>query len=242
MNLRWNGITRAYGKKTVLDLGPGWIDGGRITGIIGPNGAGKTTLLNIFAGLDKPDSGQIRYCAAGASGDEQYAGIPRERITLLFQQPYMLHTTVEKNIAYPLKLRKTPPAEVKRRADELMKDMGLAALAKQQARRLSGGEMQKTAFARALSFNPELLLLDEPTSNIDNATIADIETLLLRAKAGGGVTIVIVSHNLPQIKRLCDDVIFMNKGKIVETGPADVILTNPRESDTRTFIEGGLLI
>jgi len=242
MNLRWERLIRAYGEKVVLNLGPGEIASGRITGVIGPNGAGKTTLLNIIAGLDKPDSGHIRYGATGANEKERYGEIPRERITLLFQQPYMLHTTVEKNIAYPLKLRKTPPAEIKRRTDELMKELGLAVLAKQQARRLSGGEMQKTAFARALSFNPELLLLDEPTSNIDNATIADIEALLRRAKSGGGVTMIIVSHNLPQIRRLCDDVIFINKGIIVEAGPADAILTNPRERDTRTFIEGGLLV
>jgi tungstate transport system ATP-binding protein len=187
MNLRWNSLTRAYGEKIVLNLGPGGIESGRITGIIGPNGAGKSTLLNIIAGLDNPGSGQVRYGASGANGDVQYCeDVPRERITLLFQQPYMLHTTVEKNIAYPLKLRKTPSGEIKRRTDELMKELGLTALAKQKARKLSGGEMQKTAFARALSFNPELLLLDEPTSNIDNATIADIEALLRRAKAGGG--------------------------------------------------------
>ena len=246
MNLRWERLTRVYGKKTVLDLGPGRIENGRITGIVGPNGAGKSTLLNIIAGLDKPDSGCVRYgmsCASGTKGEEPYCDeIPRDRITLIFQQPYMLHTTVEKNIAYPLKLRKTPPQEIKRRTDELMQELGLSALAKQKARRLSGGEMQKTAFARALSFSPELLLLDEPTSNIDNATTADIEELLRRAKSGGGVTMVIVSHNLPQIRRLCDDVIFMNKGIIVEAGPSDAVLANPRESDTRTFVEGGLLV
>ena len=239
MNLRWERLTRVYGNKTVLDLGPGGIESGRITGIIGPNGAGKSTLLNIIAGIDKPDSGQVRY---GAKGDERCGmEIPRDRITLIFQQPYMLHTTVEKNIAYPLKLRKTPGAEIKRRTDELMRELGLTALARQKARRLSGGEMQKTAFARALSFHPELLLLDEPTSNIDNATTSDIEELLRRAK-GGGITMVIVSHNLPQIRRLCDDVIFMNRGNIVETGPKDAVITNPRKADTRTFMEGGLLI
>ena len=239
MNLYWDCLTRAYGEKTVLNLGPGRIASGRITGIIGPNGAGKSTLLNIIAGLDKPDSGQVRY---GVTGKERYyEDIPRSRITLIFQQPYMLHTTVEKNIVYPLKLRKTPRAEVKRRANELMNDLGLAPLAKQNARRLSGGEMQKTAFARALSFHPELLLLDEPTSNIDNAATADIENLLRRAKSGG-VTMIIVSHNLPQIRRLCDDVIFMNKGNIIEAGTAKEILSNPREQDTRTFVEGGLLI
>ena len=243
MNLCWNRLTRVYGEKIVLDLGPGEIASGRITGVIGPNGAGKSTLLNIIAGLDKPNFGQVRYGDTGANRKERYcAGVPVERITLIFQQPYMLHTTVEKNIAYPLKLRKMPPAEIKRRVDELMNELGLTALAKQKARKLSGGEMQKTAFARALSFNPEVLLMDEPTSNIDNATIADIEALLRRAKTGGGVTMVIVSHNLPQIRRLCDDVIFMNKGIIVEAGQADAILANPREADTRTFIEGGLLV
>ena len=234
---------RAYGAKVVLDLGPGEIAGGRITGIIGPNGAGKTTLLNIIAGLDTPDTGRVRYGMSGEHDETRYyADTPRERITLIFQQPYMLHTTVEKNIAYPLKLRKTPPEEIKRRSDELMKELGLAVLAKQKAWRLSGGEMQKTAFARALSFKPELLLLDEPTSNIDNATTADIEDLLRHEKSRGGVTMVIVSHDLSQIRRLCDDVIFMNKGNIVESGSADDILKTPREADTRTFVEGGLLV
>ena len=242
MNLRWDCLKRAFGEKVVLDLGAGGIESGRITGIIGPNGAGKTTLLNIIAGLDNPDAGCVRYGVSDSNGGKQYGEIPRDRITLLFQQPYMLHTTVEKNIAYPLKLRKTPSEEIRRRTDELMKELGLASLAKQQARRLSGGEMQKTAFARALSFNPELLLMDEPTSNIDNATISDIEALLRRAKSGSGVTMIVVSHNLPQIRRLCDDVIFMNKGIIVEAGRADTILANPREPDTRTFIEGGLLV
>jgi tungstate transport system ATP-binding protein len=242
VNLQWERLTRVYGEKTVLDLGPGEIESGRITGIIGPNGAGKSTLLNIIAGLDRPDSGRVRYGTGGANGTERYGEeIPRERITLIFQQPYMLHTTVEKNIAYPLKLRKTPDCEIKRRTDELMRALGLTTLAKQKARRLSGGEMQKTAFARALSFCPELLLLDEPTSNIDNATTADIEGLLRHAN-GCGITMVIVSHNLPQIRRLCDNVIFMNKGNIVEAGPMDGILVNPHEADTRTFIEGGLLV
>ena len=243
MNLRWERLVRAYGEKVVLNLGPGEIANGRITGIIGPNGAGKTTLLNIIAGLDIPDSGQVLYGAHGENGGNGYREeIPRELVTLIFQQPYMLHTTVEKNIAYPLKLRRTPPEKIKRRTDELMKDLGLSALAKQNARRLSSGEMQKTAFARALVFNPELLLLDEPTSNIDNATVAEIEALLQRARSAGRVTMVIVSHNLAQIRRLCDDVIFMNKGNIVEAGAADAVLANPRESYTRTFIEGGLLI
>ena len=248
MNLKWERLTRVYGQKTVLDLGPGAIESGRITGIIGPNGAGKSTLLNIIAGLDSPDFGNVNYCKSGNGADSETGGerysdeIPRDCITLIFQQPYMLHTTVEKNVAYPLKLRKTPPTEIKRRADELMNELGLSTLAKQKARRLSGGEMQKTAFARALSFNPELLLLDEPTSNIDNATTADIEALLKRAKSGGGVTMVIVSHNLPQIRRLCDDVIFMNKGKIVESGTTNMLLSNPQKPDTRTFIEGGLLV
>ena len=245
MNLQWDRLTRVYGEKTVLDLGPGGIESGRIVGVIGPNGAGKSTLLNIIAGLDKPDSGYVRYGTSdvnGTSGGERcQVEIPRDRITLIFQQPYMLHTTVEKNIAYPLRLRKTPDAEIKYRTDELMRELGLTALAKQKARRLSGGEMQKTAFARALSFHPELLLLDEPTSNIDNATTVDIEELLRRAK-GGGITMIIVSHNLPQIRRLCDDVILMNKGNIIEAGSADTIFTNPSETDTRTFIEGGLLV
>ena len=248
MNICYENLKRRYGNKTVLDLDCGLISHGRITGLIGPNGAGKSTLLNIIAGLDKPSEGRIMYGleSEGENSHDENSRFtdvsPREKMTLLFQQPYLIHTTVEKNIAYPLKLRKVPTSLIKKRVSELMEELGLTGLARQRGWRLSGGEMQKAAFARALSFRPELLLMDEPTSNIDAATTAEIERIIKKENTEEGMTMVFVGHNLAQIKRLCDEVIFMNKGRIIESGPVLDILENPQEPETRAFVEGRLLI
>ena len=257
MFLRYENLKRVYSvrgvAKTVLDLDLGRIGHRRITGIIGPNGAGKSTFMNIVAGIDRPSTGRVLYGISNASDgqddsrdDDATVGYseeaPYERITLLFQQPYLINTTVERNIAYPLRLRKWSRNRIKTRVDELMTELGLTALAKQQSWRLSGGETQKVAFARALSFNPDLLLMDEPTSNIDNTATADIEALLKKTNREDGLTIVMISHNLAQIRRLCDDVIFMNRGRIVEVGLSSDLLANPRQAETRAFIEGELLI
>jgi len=233
MNLRFENLKKAYGDKTVLDLACGSIEHGKITGLIGSNGAGKSTFLNIVAGLDKPTSGHIWY----GSTEE----LPRSQMTLLFQQPYLIHTTVEKNIAYPLKLRKLPKDQIAARVAELMAELGLTDLAKQRGRLLSGGEMQKVAFARALSFRPELLLMDEPTSNIDAATTAEIERIIKKENEEAGMTMIFVGHNLAQIKRLCHEVIFINQGKIVESGPTLEVLGNPQQPETKAFVEGRLL-
>ncbi|MDR3036892.1 MAG: ATP-binding cassette domain-containing protein [Coriobacteriales bacterium] len=242
MNLRFEDILRCYGERTVLDLGHGQIDDGKITGIIGPNGAGKSTFLNIIAGLDKPSSGRITYGYISTDGHQLFSeDVPRSKMTLLFQQPYLLHTTVEKNIAYPLKLRKWPKEAIAKRTRELMEDTGLTPLAKQRGWRLSSDEMQKAAFARALSFRPELFLMDEPPSNIDSATTAEIEVLLKKANATDGMTVVLVSHDLTQIKRLCDQVIFLHHGRIIESGPVQALLASPQQPETQAFIEGRLL-
>ena len=243
MELLINGLKRSYGSKTVLDIEKGLISSGKITGVIGPNGAGKSTLLNIIAGLDKPSEGSITYQYL----DQQHVGVsteatPYQMVTLLFQQPYLIHTTVEGNIAYPLKLRKWSESDIRARVDELMKDLGLTEFAQQKTWRLSGGEKQKVAFARALSFRPDLLLLDEPTSNVDNATIAEIETMLSRARDEQGMTIVIVNHNLPQIKRLCDEVMFLHHGNLVEYGATSKLLVDPDSPETRAFVAGELLL
>jgi len=163
-------------------------------------------------------------------------------VTLLFLQLSLIHTTVELNLAYPLRLRKVPQDVTKARVAELMDELGLTPLARQKARDLSGGEMQKVAFARALSFRPELLLMDEPTSNIDMAATAEIERIIKKENAEEGMTMVIVGHNLAQIRRLCDEVIFMSQGRIVECGTAAEVLGRPQFPETKAFIEGRLLL
>jgi tungstate transport system ATP-binding protein len=231
MKLEIKRLVRDYGTKRVLDLEEVTIEKGTRTAIIGPNGAGKSTLLNIISRIDSASEGAVVY----ESEDSRL-------VTQVFQQPYMLRTSVEKNIQYPLRLRNWPEERMKQRSDELMGELGLLDLRNQKAWKLSGGETQKVALARALSFEPSLLLLDEPTANIDPATTAEIEEMLLKINREEGTTILFVTHNLAQARRVCNRLLFLDKGKLVESGDCQRILQNPAEEKTRRFIAGELLI
>ena len=231
MKLEIKRLVRDYGTKRVLDLEEVTIEKGTRTAIIGPNGAGKSTLLNIVSRIDSASEGEVVY----ESEDPRL-------VTQVFQQPYMLRTSVERNIQYPLRLRNWPEDRMKRRSDELMEELELLDLRNQKAWKLSGGETQKVALARALSFEPSLLLLDEPTANIDPATTAEIEEMLLKINREEGTTILFVTHNLAQARRVCDRILFLDKGKLVESGDCLSILQNPAEEKTRRFIAGELLI
>ena len=231
MKLEIKRLVRDYGTKRVLDLEEVTIEKGTRTAIIGPNGAGKSTLLNIISRIDSASEGAVVY----ESEDSRL-------VTQVFQQPYMLRTSVEKNIQYPLRLRNWPEERMKQRSDELMKELGLLDLRNQKAWKLSGGETQKVALARALSFEPSLLLLDEPTANIDPATTAEIEEMLLKINREEGTTILFVTHNLAQARRVCNRLLFLDKGKLVESGDCQSILQSPAEEKTRRFIAGELLI
>jgi len=231
MKLEIKRLVRDYGTKRVLDLEEVTIEKGTRTAIIGPNGAGKSTLLNIVSRIDSATEGEVHY----ESEDPRL-------VTQVFQQPYMLRTSVERNIQYPLRLRNWPEDRMKKRSDELMEELGLLDLRNQKAWKLSGGETQKVALARALSFQPSLLLLDEPTANIDPATTAEIEEMLLKINQEEGTTILFVTHNLAQARRVCNRLLFLDKGKLVESGDCQSILQNPAEVKTRRFIAGELLI
>ncbi|HIU26476.1 MAG TPA: ATP-binding cassette domain-containing protein [Candidatus Copromorpha excrementigallinarum] len=234
MEVLLEALNKTFGEKTVLNIERGRIEHGSRTGIIGPNGAGKTTLLNIIAGILAPTSGRVLY--------DGEAAFPREEVSLVFQDPYLISSTVEKNISYPLKLRGISGEEAEKRIRPLMEELSLEKLRKQRPWKLSGGERQKVALARALSFRPRLLLLDEPTANIDPYTTAEIERMLLSISGREDITIVTVTHNLAQAKRMCDRIIMMHKGSIADRGSCEDILLNPRKETTRRFVEGELLI
>lgn len=234
MDVKFTDLKKSYDGRLVLDLPDGGIRSGSRTALIGPNGAGKSTLLRILAGLESPDQGTVRY-----HGKTE---IPRQDITLVFQKPYLLSTTVENNIAYPMKLRGMSKAKMIERVDELLEELGMTAFKKQKAWKLSGGETQKVALARALSFHPRLLLLDEPTANIDPYTTAEIERILLAISKKESITIVIITHNLAQAKRLCDEALMLHKGALVEAGDNQQVLTRPRNEITRQFVAGELIL
>ena len=231
MEITISNLRKSYDGRQILDVKEGRVRSGSRTAIVGPNGAGKSTLLKIIAGLECSDEGAVLY-----NGKMQF---PQMDVTLVFQKPYLISSTVEKNIAYPMKLRGLSPQLIEQRVTELTEELNLTAFRKQKTWKLSGGETQKVALARALSFRPKLLLLDEPTANIDPYTTSEIERMLLSIK---DTTIVIVTHNLAQARRVCDDIIMLHKGQIVETGRAADVLTAPKSEKARRFIEGELLI
>lgn len=231
MEITISNLRKSYDGRQVLDAKEGRVRNGSRTAIVGPNGAGKSTLLKIIAGLESPDEGTVLY-----NGNNQF---PQMDVTLVFQKPYLISSTVEKNIAYPMKLRGFSPEQIENRITELTEELNLSGFRKQKSWKLSGGETQKVALARALSFRPKLLLLDEPTANIDPYTTSEIERMLLSIT---DTTIIMVTHNLAQAKRVCDDIIMLHEGQIVETGRAAEVLTAPKSEKARRFIEGELLI
>lgn len=232
MNITFEKLQKSYDGRKVLDIEKGIIKSGSRTAIIGPNGAGKSTLLKILAGLESADGGSLSYDGS--------AEFPQMDATMVFQKPYLISTTVEKNIAYPMKLRGFSDDEIEKRVTELTEELGLTSFRKQKSWKLSGGETQKVALARALSFKPRLLLLDEPTANVDPYTTAEIEKMLIKASEYS--TIVLITHNLAQAKRVCNEAMMLHEGKVIEFGLCEEVLLNPCSTETRRFVEGELLI
>lgn len=239
MLLKFKNLTKDYDGRRVLDIADGAIESGGCTAVIGPNGAGKSTLINMIAGIDTPTSGTVFY---GRDEDTLSEHIPFRELTLVFQKPYLISTTVEKNIIYPLKLRKWSKEAAAERCTELIDKLGLHGLEKQKSWKLSGGETQKVALARALSFKPRLLLLDEPTANVDPKGAAEIESIFKTFIEEEKISIIVITHNLAQARRIADRVLFMHEGKIIEQGDCQQVLMNPKMDETKKFVEGELLI
>lgn len=235
MRLFIENLTKEYEGRRVLDIRELAIEDGALCGIIGPNGAGKSTLLNLIAGLMKPSGGRLLY------GEDRNPAVPYQNMTMVFQKPYLIRTTVEKNISYPLKLRRWKQPIIDERVRELTEELGLSDFRRQKSWKLSGGEIQKVALARALAFYPKLLLLDEPTANVDPSTTSEIEKMLKLINIREKSTVILVTHNLVQARRICDQVIFMNQGEIVECGTSEQILKHPKQELTRRFVAGELL-
>lgn len=227
-------LKKSYGKQCVLDIASLTLPAHAVTAIVGPNGAGKSTLLNILADLLPKDEGEILY--------EESPMPPLKEMTMVFQQPYLMGTTVEKNIAYPLKLRKVPQEEQEKRIENLSEELNLSHLLKKRAAALSLGEVQKVALARALSFEPRLLFLDEPCASIDPHATQEIERLLLKIKKEKQTTILLVTHNLAQAKRIADYVVLLHEGRVIESAEAEAFFTEPAHPLTKKFIEGELLL
>lgn len=209
MNIKIENVKRKFADKTVLDIEYLEIESGQITGITGPNGSGKTTLMNIIAGIDPEYQGKIKY------NDETLNKQIIENMTYVFQKPYLFRRTVRENIIYPLKVRNYDKIKSKELLKKTITNLNIEDLMKLKAHKLSGGESQKVALARALIFSPNILLLDEPTSNIDPDYINIMESEILRFHKESKGTIIIVTHNIEQSLRLCQNIVNLDNGKVV---------------------------
>jgi tungstate transport system ATP-binding protein len=218
---------------TVLDditltLGPG-----PPTVLIGPNGSGKTTLLRAAMGLIPVTRGRITWGGREAS--------PPGRRAILFQRPVMLRRSAVGNVRYALAVAGAARDARKERTAELLALVGLEGLEHRPARKLSGGEQQRLALARALARDPAVLFLDEPTASLDPAATKAIEDLV-RTITARGVKVVMSTHDLGQAKRLAGDIVLLHRGRLIESGPAADFFAKPRTHEGRTFIAGELLV
>ena len=200
------------------------VPGGRVYGIIGPNGCGKTTAMKLMAGIIEPDCGDI-----------DRDGLTPLEITMVFRKPYLLHDTVLRNLIYPLKIRKITPDRAL--VDYYLEMAGLQNIRDQYALGLSGGEQQKLALIRALILSPKLIFIDEAFSNMDIKSVACFEEHISSMQKTKPITWVIVSHQLSNIKRLCEYVYFMHEGAIKVSGPTNDVLTAPQDYDLKQYLQ-----
>ncbi len=207
------------------------IAAGPPTILIGPNGSGKTTLLRLAMGLIEPEAGHLTF------GGRSFATSRRRAI--VFQRPVMLRRTVAANVAFALRAARHPADNAAVQA--LLARVGLTALADRPARRLSGGEQQRLALARALAGDPEVLFLDEPTASLDPAQTKLVEDIIAGV-AASGVKVIMATHDLGEARRLAGDVVFLVGGRIVEHAPAARFFSTPASEAARRFLAGDLVL
>lgn len=211
------------------------IRSGSRTLIMGPNGSGKSLLLRMMHGLLKPDEGSVLWKGERLTANGRLAQ------AMVFQRPVLLRRSVLANLKFALSVRGLRGAQRAEKIRSALSSAGLGHLARRPARVLSGGEQQRLSLVRALACEPELLFLDEPTSNLDPASTAAIENLILEANARG-VTIVLITHDAGQARRLGEDLIFLQDGRVVETGPVEQVLNTPRSEPVRAWRDGRIYL
>jgi tungstate transport system ATP-binding protein len=207
------------------------IGGGAPTLLLGPNGSGTSTLIKLGMRLIAPTAGRITLGGRSATN--------AARSAIVFQKPVMLRRSAAANIAFALRAAGRPADTAT--VAQLLAQVGLAGLEDRPARRLSGGEQQRLALARALARAPEVLFLDEPTASLDPAATKAVEDIVTRI-AAEGVKIVMATHDLGQARRLAAEVVFLARGRIVERGASPQFFTSPSTDEARRFLAGDLVL
>lgn len=229
-------IRKAFGPLAVLNDVGFTVDRGEVVCLLGPSGSGKSTLLRCINGLEVHDGGQIT--VDGVEVGKSTLPAIRRRVAMVFQRFNLFpHLTVLGNITEgPVQVLKRPVAEARRKALELLAQVGLTDKADAFPATLSGGEQQRVGIARALAMNPDVILFDEPTSALDPENVGEVLGVI-RSLAASGMTMIIVTHEIGFARDVADRVMFMDGGVIVEDGPAGEVLTAPKTERARRFLD-----
>lgn len=230
-----------YGEKEALKNIDLVISRGEIFALMGPSGAGKTTLLRILNLFEKPTDGCLVFEGIRLNGTHVEKLNARRKMSLLFQTPSVFNASVFENVAYGLKIRGVDKDTMEEKVINALTLVGLDGKEKQKARTLSGGEAQRMAFARAIVYDPDILLLDEPTSNLDPANVAKIEEIIMRIRSERGTTIVFATHNMYQVKRIADRVGILLNGELIEVNSKERIFAAPEDARTKAFVNGEMI-
>jgi tungstate transport system ATP-binding protein len=233
------GVTKVYDRTRVLDLVELDVRKGEILAVVGPSGAGKSTLLRLLNFLEPPSAGSLRFCDYSFGPSDTAPLDVRRRVTTVFQSPLLLNRTVWSNARYGLRLR--GEMDGREAVETALAQVGLASLARRRARTLSGGEGQRVALARALVLRPEVLLLDEPTANLDPYNVGLIEDIVRGDNESRGTTIVWVTHNVLQAKRVADRVGLLLDGRIVEVADPRTFFEAPSDPRAAAFVGGEMV-
>jgi ABC-type polar amino acid transport system ATPase subunit len=233
-----DGVRKAFGDNVVLDAIDLRIERGEAIVIAGPSGSGKSTLLRCINGLEPIDAGAITF--DGQRIDTAGRGLPklRTQIGMVFQQFNLFpHMTVRRNITLaPIKAKGVPEAQAKAKADELLERVGIPEKAGAYPADLSGGQQQRVAIARALAMEPALMLFDEPTSALDPEMIREVLDVM-RDLAHSGLTMLVVTHEMGFAREVCDRLVFIDEGRIVEEGPPEEFFTSARSERAKEFVD-----